>query len=290
MVGKAGAERFSAVLPILNRGCSVPTTVPLPLSDEITFRKIKGDDLAIITEKDDDAASFLKGGTYTLTFETFEPRTQASSLNAQVLAALFALNVIGGGCPLSIEKAYVIRSLRKTDIHETRLVPGHQHSSVGKFEIAKGTDLSYASNLFKAACKALAAHPPLRITLSRFNSSMGRSAYDDRIIDLCIALESVFQAQTEISFQFALYNALLSENDPQKRLTIFKLLKKLYSHRSNVVHGNKDLDEPWARDNWPDLLRIAKASILRKIDYLGGNEHVGWRDQLETLALGTDDG
>lgn len=283
-------EQFSAVLPILNTGCSIPTTVPLSLSADITFRKIKGDDLAIITESDDEVLGIVKGGTYTLTFENFDQSANDSSLNTTVLALLFTLNVLGNGCPLSINRAYVIRSLRKTSLFATRELPSHNHSNAGKFEIEKGTDLALAPSLFSAVSSALQSHPPLRITISRFNSSIGRSAMDDKLIDLCIALESVFQSQTEISFQFALYNSLLSEAETVKRQAIFKTLKKLYTERSNVVHGNKDLEDQWVKDNWEDLIRIAKASILRKVEFLNGKTHEEWKNYLETLALGTDNG
>jgi hypothetical protein len=243
MAAKPAVARFTAVLPVLNRGCVIPTRVPLPLSKTLTFRKVKGDDLAAITEKDDDASTFLKGGTYTLTFEEFDPETEVTALSTKVLAALFTLNVLGNGCPLSLDRAYVLRSLRRTSVDAIKPLPSHQHGNVGKFEISKGTDLTYAADLFSALSEALTKHPPLRITVSRFNSSIGRSALDDKLIDLCIALESVFQSQTEISFQFALYNTLLSETDEQRRISIFKTLKKLYNQRSNIVHGNKDLDE-----------------------------------------------
>jgi hypothetical protein len=290
LAAKAADARYTAVLPILNRGCSIPTTVPLPLSDDLTFRKVKGDDLAVITEADDEAANLLRGGTYTLTFEGFDPNADASSLNIRVLSALFTLNVLGSGGPLSLDRAYILRSLRKTTVSTTHALGNHQHSNLEKFEISKGTDLTYASNLFAALSVALEKHPPLRITVSRFNSSIGRSALDDKLIDLCIALESVFQSQTEISFQFALYNTLLSEGDEKKRQNIFKMLKKLYNQRSNVVHGNKDLDEQWVKDNWDDLLRIAKAAILRKVEFLSLKNHDQWKEYLETLALGTANG
>lgn len=282
--------RFSAVIPILNVGCSIPITVPLPLSANISFRTIRGDDLAIITEHDDDAHGFLKGGSYTITIDAFDPAAESPKLQQQVAAALFSINVLGNGTPISIEKLYVIRSLRKTYLHSVKTINGHRHANIDKFTIHKGTDLSSAANLYLAVCAALDKHPPLQITISRYNSAIGRRSRDDKLIDLCIALESIFQAKSEISFQFALYNSILSETDLNIRLTIFKLLKKLYNERSNIVHGNRDLDQAWVDEKWDDLLRITKASILRKIDYLNENNHATWRDHLESLALGTKNG
>lgn len=290
MAEESPNARFSAVIPVLNDACAVPTSVPIPLSPSISFQRIRGDDLAVITEKDDEAFGKLKGGSYTLTVENVDADGFEAILDAQLAAAAFSLNILGNGTPLSFGKAYIIRSLRKTTMHKILEVSGHRHGNLTKFEIPKGTDLGYGSNVFAALSIALEKHPPLRITVSRYSSATGRASNDDKLIDLCIALESVFQAQTEISFQFALYNSILSETEINKRKSIFKTLKKLYSQRSNVVHGNKEIDADWLSAKWPDLVGITKASILRKVEFLTGNEHADWRGYLEGLALGVPHG
>ena len=152
--------------------------------------------------------------------------------------------------------------------------------------IPKGTNLAAAKTLFLSFETAIQKNKPLTLTLSRFNSSLGRFAPHDRLIDLCIALESVFQSQSEITFQFSLFNALLAEDDPVKRQIIFKQLNKLYQQRSFLVHGSNNLDEIWFEEAWPSLVAIAKASILIKIDFLAQHDHVAWKDHLEQLALG----
>lgn len=264
----------------------MPTALPLAISEQIAFRKIRGDDLSIITEKDEDSSSFIKGGTFTLTVDPFDPKEEEEVFRDKISSSIFAINVLGRGNPISVDRVYVTRHLRKTSLNSTKLIGGHRHPNLDAFEISKGTDLSAAPALFTAVCTALRKHPPLRITLSRFNSAMGRLAWDDKLIDLCISLESIFQAQTEISFQFALFNSLLSEDDFNKRLEIFKTLKKLYDQRSNVVHGNKELDQTWIAEKWEDLTQIARAAILKKVDFLTRNDHNQWKLELQSLALG----
>jgi hypothetical protein len=286
----ASEPRYSAVIPILNKGCSIPSSVPLPLSEEITLQKIRGDDLAAITEFDDDAFGLLKGGSFVLAIAAFNPHQPALELNSNVSAALFTLNVLGAGTPASIDKVYVLRTVRKTSVSEKFVLGGHRHGNLDRFQIAKGTDLSYCPELFNAVSHALTKHSALRITISRFNSAIGRTSEDDKLIDLCIALESIFDSRTEISFQFALYNSILAESDAEKRVGIFKTLRNLYTERSNIVHGTKGTDPAWLADKWADLLRITKASILRKIEFLRDGEHKDWKDYLERLALGYGDG
>lgn len=229
----------------------------------------------------------MKGSTYTITIDGFDESEEWNVALARVLSAAFSLNVYSEEQAISVDSAYVIRSLRKRTVHERRDLPHHHHGKKGPFKIPKGTDFSATETLFSSVQAALAKHKPLALTLSRFNSSLGRVSSQDRLIDLCIALESVFQSQTEITFQFSLFNSLLAETDPAKRHTIFKLLKKLYGQRSKLVHGSKELDQEWFDEAWPSLVAIAKAAILRKVDFLAQHDHDAWKDHLEQLALGT---
>jgi len=222
--------------------------------------------------------------------DDFDNESSEKELNKKVSAILFSLNVIGSGAPISVDKAYILKSARTNTIQRVCLVHGNNHSNRGEFKIDKGVDLEYGAKVYESALVSLEKHSAFRITMSRFNSAMGRGAPDDKMIDLCIALESVFQAQTEISFQFALFNAILSESEGPKRVNIFKLLKKLYSQRSTIVHGNGELDLEWVNENWLDLVRIAKASILKKMEFLVDNDHSGWKTNLECLALGAENG
>lgn len=232
----------------------------------------------------------LKGSTYTITVEDFDTsKAWAESLKS-ILSAVFSLNILSFEGSISIESAYVIRSLRKRTVHERKDLPHHHHGNKNLFRISKANNLTSAENLFSSVEKAIRKHKPLQLTLSRFNSALGRSSPQDRLIDLCIALESVFQSQVEITFQFALFNSLLAETDPQKRYEIFQKLKTLYKQRSNLVHGSSDLDEDWFNDAWPSLVAIAKAAILRKVDFLVEKSHDEWKTHLHHLALGLSNG
>ena len=86
----------------------------------------------------------------------------------------------------------------------------------------------------------------LEVALSRFNQSYGRDFFDDRLIDLTIALEScllaAIKSQTELKYRFALRGAALLANTrkPQETNT---LLLALYNARSSIVHEGKHLAE-----------------------------------------------
>ena len=93
-MAKKTPPRLSVVVPILNKGCTFPSTVPLPLSQNLTFQRIRGDDLAAITEKDDDASTFLKGGSFVLLFTNHDSEKTIEHLQDHIVAALFSLNIL----------------------------------------------------------------------------------------------------------------------------------------------------------------------------------------------------
>ncbi|MGO1637276.1 MAG: hypothetical protein ACTHYA_02110, partial [Ancrocorticia populi] len=64
----------------------------------------------------------------------------------------------------------------------------------------------------------------------------------DAFVDAVIVWENVFGSQGETTFRVTASMALLLEpNRPDERRSLHQTLKKLYSTRSSVVHGSKDL-------------------------------------------------
>lgn len=282
------APVYRIVIPARNEGFRIPTKVPIPLGARATFEKIRADDLAVITEKDDPSRNFINGGTFTLNINLDNSDYNDPEIRSRIFSAIFSLNVACQEFPIVIDRGFLLRTARKTSLVKVFEEYGHTHQISGKFTISKDFDISALSELSDSTFLALSQHPPLKITLSRFNSSLGRRAFDEKIVDICIALESIFDAKSEIAFQFALYNSIISEQDANKRHAIFLLLKKLYTQRSNIVHGSQEINHEWATEKWDDIMRIAKTAIMQKIDYLSKHNHATWKPHLENLALGAN--
>lgn len=276
---------YRVVAPIMNRKCAIPNGFPISISSSIGLRKIRGEDLSVVTQRDSAAASYLDGGKFTITIDDFDFECTDQKLQEIMTCTLFSLNTIADNTSLAIENIFVLKS-NSTRIARHVRFPGHSQAQATDFKITSRDKIQYVQNLFAAVSIAVAKHAALKLRLGRLNSAIGRSMIDEKIIDLCIALESVFQSNTEISFQFALYNSHLAEANDEKRLEAFQLLKKLYSQRSRIVHGNDDADEAWCVDNFAKLLTIAKASVLQKVEFLNQNDHKAWKNHLESRALG----
>ncbi len=93
------------------------------------------------------------------------------------------------------------------------------------------------------------AFSSFKIALSRYISSIFKHNYEDILIDLFIALESLLaNGNTEISYKLSLMAACFSDEDPKEREIVFDLLKKAYSVRSKIVHGDSsDLKKALAK-------------------------------------------
>ena len=79
----------------------------------------------------------------------------------------------------------------------------------------------------------------------RFSYASDRDRYDDRLVDLMIAAESLFLADIkergELKYRLSLRAAFFIESPEYSRREIFKHMKRAYDARSAVVHG---LGEP----------------------------------------------
>ena len=104
-----------------------------------------------------------------------------------------------------------------------------------------------------------------------YRSSLSRERAPERLVDLAIALESMFipaSAHTELTYRISQNASQLIGEEASARIEISKLIKKLYERRSALLHGQYDYGK-FARgefvsdeelDAWTDVVRKA---ILR---------------------------
>ena len=78
---------------------------------------------------------------------------------------------------------------------------------------------------------------PVISRLSEALARTGQYASDDKILDVAIALEQMYELdQGEISFKLKTRAACFLESDTQARLRVFKDVEQLYGARSEIVH------------------------------------------------------
>jgi hypothetical protein len=122
----------------------------------------------------------------------------------------------------------------------------------------------------------------LNIPLRRFNSSY-QGPPEDKLIDHMIAFESLYLGyDQELKYRLALRVAVLLGRDEVERKTIFGKMRKAYKLRSDIVHGNRQLE-------WHDLEEIiyeTEEYLRRSIRRFFSVLSKGY--SLESLRQGTD--
>ena len=84
----------------------------------------------------------------------------------------------------------------------------------------------------------------ISLPISRFNYAFYRITPHDKIIDYCIAFESIYvQDNAELSYKLAMRCSHLLSSTSAGRISAYEKLRKAYNLRSQIVHGN----------NWKDL-------------------------------------
>lgn len=88
----------------------------------------------------------------------------------------------------------------------------------------------------------------ITLSLKRLNRCLIRDDEEDAILDATIALETLLSddGKQEMTHKLAMRIGALSRLDKQLNKTpeqAFKDVKKIYTHRSAIVHGNKNLDK-----------------------------------------------
>lgn len=132
----------------------------------------------------------------------------------------------------------------------------------------------------------------IRIASRRLSTAELRGSPDDRTIDACIGLEALLgEGRDELSHRLALRaaTALATRSaSPANASSVYQLVKKVYSHRSAVVHGtdaNKTRRVSWQDNTYPTS--TIAVILLREllIDVLARTE--GWTAKsLDDALLG----
>jgi hypothetical protein len=146
---------------------------------------------------------------------------------------------------------------------------------------------------YKAVNKTCAENPTVLFTLERFNSSLLRPEMFDKIVDITISIESLITGKDELRYRFSLHNAFVAASQPQAREEAFSLLQSLYDARSAIVHGDIDSKDnkkaiAKATEKWPDIVRLAKATINYYLLFLGEHKKSEWNEHLKRLVFGLD--
>lgn len=143
---------------------------------------------------------------------------------------------------------------------------------------------------------------PMRQALLRagdyFESSHTRQKGPERLLDLAIALESLFSPgdQSELKHRICINAAQLCGGSAADRTTLFLGLDDFYKRRSKLVHGSYDTSEYAGGsfvtveelDRWAGIVRRSALGFLAAY-YRGEDNPKDFRKRLDLAALDPDE-
>lgn len=267
-------------MPVLNKTAKVFGR-PLFLDQHTILNTISASDLGLISR----APDRLDISAVPATCKCIVKRNpSAPELELLVLNYLF--NHFRSDDPLFMPSAFLIDGVRSERIveHITLHAP-YKHNYKLNYRPTNACTAPDYSEFYPRITSAIDRLPSLRITLDRFNSALLKDRIEDRIIDLCIALESLLSSQTEIAYRFSIQHAVLSKGNQYEAQDSFKLLKLLYDTRSKIVHGENARGLPEVQNNWATLLDLAANSISKYVLHLSERDHGSWQRYLDLIVF-----
>ena len=120
----------------------------------------------------------------------------------------------------------------------------------------------------------------LHITADRFTRYCEEGDTPDGLVDLCICLESLIDAEVEIAFRFSACLAKITGEKNARELSV--MLGKLYALRSRVVHGADSTKEHQKLSPQLETLRLTARTILTKyVLHLNQFTKEQWKQELK---------
>ncbi|MBX8639725.1 MAG: hypothetical protein KIS29_05235 [Thermoplasmata archaeon] len=116
-------------------------------------------------------------------------------------------------------------------------------------------------------------HEFIERAIRRFNESYDREKPEDAFLDLCVAIEILFQKSDESgenTHKISTRMAKLLSSDFENRKRIFKEAKRIYGERSSLVHRGNSRDSAEFVSKTADYVR---KSIISFLDRLGIQSH-----------------
>lgn len=280
----ARTAEYRIVAPLRNPKVQLYKGIPLQFSSQGFLKAIDPNDLAIISASPAAILDRLTGSTSTITLSGYSSEPTKEEAFSSILPILFLCHSTSDNMTASISNLYVFDAKArrpKVSSYQMQGLNGVPSQSLS-FKNAVTIDLQKIYSILQSATKR---DKSVEVAMGRLCYAIGRYSDDDRIIDLAVSLESIFNVNSEISFQFSLYNALLFASDATERVDVYHTLRDLYKKRSRLVHGST-ASVAFKPDEFRKLAKIAASNILKKADIIHSHGKSKWDSHLQDTALG----
>lgn len=204
-----------------------------------------------------------------------------------VLRLLDAMRIVSDTA-ISVSPLYIYYHYSPFDEHvDSRIVPDSPRNRQPQ-TILPDTDLPKLREMFTLLTKRVLSRPE-RIATNRLAKFGGRDTLEDRILDLFVGFEAMVlggicalsDGKGELKFRLALLTAKYVADCEQEQLRVYKLMKKGYDVRSQIIHG-EEIDQQTGKALMEQLTSIYKRLLYKFINEKSGDQTTG----LEALLFG----
>jgi hypothetical protein len=136
----------------------------------------------------------------------------------------------------------------------------------------RGLTTEQAAQVPAAAAAMKTADAKAKLAIRRLSMALVRDSPDDQLIDACIGLEALLGQQgSELSYRIAVRaSALLAskEEDPREPEAVFRMARKVYDRRSELVHGStsaKNATFQWTPEGTKFSTNTVAVWLLREV-------------------------
>jgi len=210
------------------------------------------------------------------------PNSATNSKALRDLSTLseFALALLGPGSVTTVVSAALFNGTKCSAASNITTAPDRE------FQLSFPDDLStdaVAQWLHRCHSAHKASGSRLTIAASRYLRFVKSPVLVDGLLDLCISLESLVDAQTEISFRFSVCLTKAIGYTNGKALAASRLLADLYNLRSKLVHGDPSASKAMTKigPSLGELEFLARRMLVTYVLYLSDHSKKDWAEYLK---------
>lgn len=285
----------SIIIPILNKKVTLIQGPPILLSSDYIIEKITDEEFSAFFR---DASDEIKTNLDINSTKCI--KAQCSSPDKEMIKsirtkAVFALNIFAESNPIVTSWAGHLAGDKKINLKGVTdfesLAAFHKLSSK-TYKILSKTKRETIIQFFQIIEKAVSTSLSVLFTLEKYNSSLLRDDFLDRLLDAAICFETMMPGNTELIYRLSQNVSFMVGNSATERLVIFDNMKKLYDVRSKLVHGDlkskgteKKIDD--VKTNWSTFEKYLKSAVTYYLLFLSQNSKNNWENHLKEIVIGT---
>ena len=285
----------SIIIPILNKKVTLIPGPPILLSNDFSIEKISDDEFsAFFRDAREEIKSNLDiNSTKCIKIQCNNPDNQAIKIFRT--KSVFTLNILSDGNPMVTSWAGHLTGEKKKylkNITDFESLAAFHKISSKPYKIGLTTKRETIIQFFQVVDKAIESSSSVIFTLEKYNSSLLRDDFFDRLIDSAICFETMMPGNTELVFRLSQSIAFIVGSNPQERLEIYDNMKKLYDVRSKLVHGDlssKSIERKISdvQTNFSIFEKYLKSAVTYYIMFLSSHKKDEWENHIKEIVIGT---